>query len=198
MHNVYRLVLALGLGGVVKQASDSREKSWIRELLAFPFLGLQDIDWDRTKAYSAIHFGPIFLDCDTEEEREQLKQEIATELKMLEHSGETVVEDLFFREEVFHGDKVEEAPDIIYRTTDMKYQMHRYFEFGSNEVVTPRHNTGTGHHRMEGIFLATGPTIGEGRLSQADIIDVAPTILQLLDYPVPEDMDGRVMDEILA
>jgi arylsulfatase A-like enzyme len=30
------------------------------------------------------------------------------------------------------------------------------------------------------------------------LIDLAPTILQLLGEPIPEDMDGRVLSELLA
>jgi hypothetical protein len=32
----------------------------------------------------------------------------------------------------------------------------------------------------------------------ARIIDLAPTILYLLDVPVPEDMDGRVLEAIIS
>jgi len=30
------------------------------------------------------------------------------------------------------------------------------------------------------------------------IIDLAPTILALLGLPVPDDMDGRILEEFLA
>jgi arylsulfatase A-like enzyme len=46
--------------------------------------------------------------------------------------------------------------------------------------------------------LAEGPGVQAGKtLDGAKIIDVAPTILHLLGVPVPEDMDGRALVEIL-
>ena len=35
-------------------------------------------------------------------------------------------------------------------------------------------------------------------MSDARIIDLAPTILHILNVPVPEDMDGRVLTDALA
>ena len=31
----------------------------------------------------------------------------------------------------------------------------------------------------------------------ADLLDIAPTVLHLLGVPVPDDMDGRVLSELL-
>jgi len=37
-----------------------------------------------------------------------------------------------------------------------------------------------------------------GEISGARIIDLAPTILHLMNVPVPDDMDGRVLTEALV
>jgi arylsulfatase A-like enzyme len=48
---------------------------------------------------------------------------------------------------------------------------------------------------MDGIFAAAGPGIDQvGEISGADVMDVAPTALHLLGYPIPEDVDGGVLD----
>jgi predicted AlkP superfamily phosphohydrolase/phosphomutase/tetratricopeptide (TPR) repeat protein len=53
-------------------------------------------------------------------------------------------------------------------------------------------------HRPFGIFAAKGPTVKQGsRLYGASILDVTPTVLQLLGLPVAHDMPGRVLAEIL-
>jgi arylsulfatase A-like enzyme len=52
---------------------------------------------------------------------------------------------------------------------------------------------------MEGIFLAYGKAIRSGlRLSDAQIVDLAPTIMHLMGESVPDHMDGRVLGEILS
>lgn len=53
-----------------------------------------------------------------------------------------------------------------------------------------------GTHRPNGIIAAMGPGVSEGVRANAQIADCAPTILTLLDLPVPRDMDGRVLSEL--
>ena len=49
-------------------------------------------------------------------------------------------------------------------------------------------------HRDFGVFAISGPGIQENApLESISVLDVAPTVLQLFDLPVGEDMDGRVM-----
>ncbi|TWT47550.1 alkaline phosphatase family protein [Botrimarina hoheduenensis] len=53
-------------------------------------------------------------------------------------------------------------------------------------------------HRPFGVFAAQGPGIQEGsRLYGAGLLDIAPTVLQLLGLPAAYDMPGRVLAEIL-
>jgi arylsulfatase A-like enzyme len=57
----------------------------------------------------------------------------------------------------------------------------------------------TGTHRPHGIFHLQGEGIRDGaRIEGAQIVDVAPTLLYLLDVPVPLDMDGRVLSSALT
>ncbi len=51
---------------------------------------------------------------------------------------------------------------------------------------------------MNGVFLAYGPEVQPGvQVEDAQIVDLAPTILHLMGEPVPEHMDGGVLHEIL-
>ncbi|MFW6175468.1 MAG: DUF423 domain-containing protein, partial [Acidobacteriota bacterium] len=51
-------------------------------------------------------------------------------------------------------------------------------------------------HEPQGIFLAAGPHLERGRLDGASVLDVAPTLLHYLGFPVAQDMKGRVLEEI--
>jgi hypothetical protein len=49
-----------------------------------------------------------------------------------------------------------------------------------------------------GLLLVLGEGIRSGvRLGGASVLDVAPTLLYLLGLPVPRDMEGRVLTEML-
>lgn len=52
-------------------------------------------------------------------------------------------------------------------------------------------------HRLHGVLIAAGPGIRPGEVVGATIFDVAPTVLTLLGLPVPADMPGRVLEELL-
>jgi predicted AlkP superfamily phosphohydrolase/phosphomutase len=54
-----------------------------------------------------------------------------------------------------------------------------------------------GSHRHEGIVALAGESCRAGVALSASIEDVCPTILRLLDEPVPPGLDGRALDEAL-
>jgi hypothetical protein len=55
-----------------------------------------------------------------------------------------------------------------------------------------------GAHRFDGILFAAGDGIARsGRREGLRIEDLAPTIMYLLALPVPREMDGRVLDEVI-
>ena len=55
-----------------------------------------------------------------------------------------------------------------------------------------------GTHRLEGIFVASGPAVASGKKIRAHIADIAPTILAGIGERVPKDMDGQVIREVFS
>ena len=56
----------------------------------------------------------------------------------------------------------------------------------------------SGTHREQGIFLARGPAIRAGfEVDSASLLDIAPTILHLAGVPVPRDLEGDVIRDML-
>jgi hypothetical protein len=77
------------------------------------------------------------------------------------------------------------------------YITRQSYEVSRNRVVfdvPPTRETGC--HRMEGVLMASGVPIQRGAsIRNAQIADMAPTILYLLGCPVPSDFDGHVLTE---
>ena len=46
--------------------------------------------------------------------------------------------------------------------------------------------------------MMKGPGVKKNRQLDANIMDLAPTILHLFGLPIPEDMDGRVLEDALT
>jgi tetratricopeptide (TPR) repeat protein len=52
-------------------------------------------------------------------------------------------------------------------------------------------------HETQGIFLAAGPNIREGaQVAGASVMDITPTLLHYLGFPIGQDMDGKVLDNV--
>ncbi len=65
--------------------------------------------------------------------------------------------------------------------------------------ILRRISDGPGTHELAGVLLAFGSGVAAGRTGwTADLYDVAPTILVLLGLPLPSDMPGRPIDDLLA
>jgi predicted AlkP superfamily phosphohydrolase/phosphomutase len=126
--------------------------------------------------------------------------------------GSRIVEKVFKKEEIYHGQYTENAPDLFV----LPYMTYHNVGGLSDSLVKAgwkiddrktsfflskikRHlPTLSGNHRMEGVFIITGSNVKKGKRTNAEIIDLAPTILYSMSAPVPKDMDGKVLKNIFS
>ena len=148
------------------------------------------------------HVGGIHLNPDAPSNLvEQLRDQLMAELRDMRdpETGDSIFRRVATRSEIYDGPYTCTMPDII-TVADPQYSGSlRVSHFTT--MVTPRLNVEIpGAHRDNGIFLAAGPDIRHqsGEMSGLKIEDLAPTILHLLDCPVPERMDGRVLLEAMV
>jgi hypothetical protein len=105
---------------------------------------------------------------------------------------------VFCREDLYNGPMVQDAPDIAFLPADMRHLPLGNADFTSNKFMVDAFGI-SGCHRMNGVMIASGQEIKPGtRLELASIYDMAPTLLYLLDQNVPDDMDGRVLSEVIS
>ncbi len=84
------------------------------------------------------------------------------------------------REDVFHGEYLEEAPDVIALLDPDRQGIDRHRR-DLRPVGDSILETFSGVHAMEGIFAIAGRGVRPGvDLGERDITDVAPTLLALL------------------
>jgi predicted AlkP superfamily phosphohydrolase/phosphomutase len=201
----YRLSMALGLARLrLSGGFHSRQK--MQMLLDRFFLSLSNVDWSETKAYSRGNYGQIYVNLKGREphgcvqlgeEYEAVRNAIRNDLLAVEdpETGTGMFDKVYFREEIYHGPYVDEAPDIVFLPADMRNKALGTLDFTSNRFSFPVYGN-SGDHRMDGIFLGLGPAFREGaRLGPRSILDVAPTVLYLLGLKVPRAMDGKIMED---
>ena len=164
------------------------------------------IDWELTKAFalSGPFYGRIYLNCTARErkgivepgdQKEALRVEIADALLELRDpdTDAEVIKNVFRREDIYHGDMLDTMPDLVVEPAD-GYMITTAFRGDRLVEPVPRFMTGT--HRMNGILMLRGkPFLEDTQVQNAEIIDLAPTILYVMGVPIPTDTDGRVLLE---
>ncbi len=201
---VYNFLLAIGLGKL-RRTLDKRRGG--RGLLKRFFLSFSDVDWSRTRAYSIGYIGEVHINLKGREpqgivargvEYVQLRDALIRDLRELKlPDGSPLVEHLWKKEDIYSGAHLDAAPDILFLPKGLETIAFGDFEFGSNKILEPSYGVSSSH-RMNGIFIASGPGIRAGNtLEHARLTDLAPTILHLLGLPVPSDMDGHALTEIM-
>jgi predicted AlkP superfamily phosphohydrolase/phosphomutase len=202
---IYNVLMRFGLGALKREVVRGQGQGLLKTF----FLSFGDVDWPRTAAYSLGNVGQIRLNVRDREpdglvepgqQYETVRDEIIARLWELRdpETGEQVVQDVYRREEVYWGDQVEQAADIVFIPTRMEYFGFGEYEFGSNKIIESMKRGISGTHRPNGICLLWGGPVRAGvKVESARLYDLAPTILHLMGEPLPPDMDGRVLVEAL-
>jgi predicted AlkP superfamily phosphohydrolase/phosphomutase len=115
------------------------------------------------------------------------------------------------REEIYQGRMLEKAPDLVFQETPKYYVTKGNPDSTGLAPVTDIWSTSfSAYHRPEGILALRSPSLPAvppgsvrerlargGDFRDARILDVAPTLLALMAQTVPDEMDGRVLEEVL-
>ncbi|MFZ1947805.1 MAG: alkaline phosphatase family protein [bacterium] len=204
----YRMSMALGLARL-RLSGGFHSRQRMQMLLNAFFLSLDNVDWARTTAYSRGNYGQIYVNLKGRdpwgsvapgEEYDRVRDSIKRDLLAVTdpRTGGPMFERVHLREELYRGPYVDEAPDLVFLPKDMRYKALGTLDFTSNAFSFPVYGN-SGDHRLDGIFLGVGPSFRRGvKLDRLSIMDVAPTVLYLLDLGVPRQMDGGVMMDALA
>ena len=131
-----------------------------------------------------------------------LMDEITRELLALRRpdTGEPVVAEVVRSDDV-RPDRNPDTPDLLVR---VRQDVGRLWAAESERVGLiqlrpPKTYLRNGDHTPASRVWAAGPGVPAGReLSGADVLDIAPTILQLLGVDPPEELDGRALFEPAA
>jgi predicted AlkP superfamily phosphohydrolase/phosphomutase len=205
--NAFRLIKRLPLGRLRPARGASNDAGTSRLLSTF-FLSFDDVDWSRTLAFSKGNYGQIYINLKGREPRGAVEEKdydsvcrrIVERLSALRdpQTGQKWAGEVFRREEVYDGPRVIDAPDIAFLPRDMRYLPLGNADFTSNKFMVEAFGI-SGCHRMHGVMIGNSDAVKAGaRLEAARIYDVAPTLLYLMGEPVPDDMDGRVLTEIIS
>ena len=166
------------------------------------------LDWSRTRAYFQPGTYGVRVNLRGREpegvvepgaEFEALRKELTERMTGMRDpsSGRRVVDIALRAEDLYDGEQLRFAPDIVLRP-DPEHGYHLVPGDPGADSLTSLDPKTRGSHRPTGIFLARGPGVERGNAGRVDMTDVAPTIMRLLGLAGHDDLDGRVVKGIVA
>ncbi|HEY4687866.1 MAG TPA: sulfate adenylyltransferase [Anaerolineae bacterium] len=163
-----------------------------------------EVDWSKTKAWgSGGYYARIFMNVEGREPQGIIKpQDYERERDMLKQRIEAIPDDkgnplptIAFKPEDVYVEVKNIAPDLIVYFGDLYWR--GVGSFGHGGIHTFENDTGPddANHARDGIFIMSDPkrSWGGKELIDLEIMDVAPTILDLMGLPVPRGMRGKVI-----
>jgi predicted AlkP superfamily phosphohydrolase/phosphomutase len=166
-----------------------------------------NVNWSHTKAY-ALGLGQIYLNLrgrekfgilDPGPESDRLFEDIRQKLEAVRDpdTQQLVVQKVYLGREIFHGPRMPEAPDLQVNFRD-GYRTSWQTSLGAipSGIVVANMKKWSGDHCASdpsdtlGIFLSNRSV----KADQPSILDVAPTVLKLLEVASPGQLDGQPVE----
>jgi predicted AlkP superfamily phosphohydrolase/phosphomutase len=130
------------------------------------------------------------------EEYSKLQDEIVTKLRELKdpETGESIIADVYKRDDIYHGDYLKNAPDLVVGFNE-GYRVSWQTTLGGipKDIVEKNMKKWSGDHCAYDYKSTAGVLLVNKKIQTADpqIIDIAPTVYRLLSVPAPSNVDGK-------
>lgn len=159
------------------------------------------VDWENTTAWSwGGYYGRLFINVKDREPQgivpksdyESVRDDLIARIEAItDHEGRRMNSQVLRPQDIYSGPHVDEAPDLMIYLDELNWRLgqdvgndtHYSFdtEIGPDDSV----------HDFHGMIAGRLP--GERQLAireDAHIMDVAPTVLEILGEPIPDHMEG--------
>jgi len=188
--------------GYMSVAGQSQEKN-LQDLFGRGKF-FEGVDWSKTRAY-AVGLGQIYFNLkgreakgivSAGEEYRQLQDEIREKLLPLSdpETGERIFADVYERDDIYKGEYIQMAPDLQVGFLD-GYRVGWQDTLGTirRGVVENNNKKWSGDHCATATEISHGVFFCNRRIatSEPHIMDLAPSILKLLETEIPSDYDGK-------
>lgn len=161
-------------------------------------------DWSKTKLY-AMGLGQIYVNLQNREkygivapgeEYSKLQDELIAKLREFKdpETGESIIADVYKRDDIYHGDYIGNAPDLVVGFNE-GYRVSWQTTLGGipKDLVEKNMKKWSGDHCAYDYKSTAGVLLINKKIQNPDpkIIDIAPTVYRLLKVPPPPNVDGK-------
>jgi predicted AlkP superfamily phosphohydrolase/phosphomutase len=158
------------------------------------------VDWERTTAWGeGGYYCRLFLNVKGREPQgtvdpadyETLRHELKAKLEALgDHEGRPIGTQAHTPESLYSELKGV-PPDLLVYFGDLHWRSVGRVGTGAVHVFENDTGPDDANHAHEGLYLLAADGVPAGPGPERSILDVAPTLLELLGEPVPADMEGQ-------
>jgi predicted AlkP superfamily phosphohydrolase/phosphomutase len=162
-----------------------------------------EVDWAKTRAWgSGGYYGRVFLNVAGREpygiipqaDYERVRDELAQALESIPAPDGRNIGTVAFRAEKIYKEVKGIPPDLVVYFGNLDWRA--VGSLGLSDIYTFENDTGPddANHAQQGMYILHDPANqAGGKRLDAQIMDIAPTVLDLMGLPVPRDMNGNVI-----
>lgn len=162
-----------------------------------------DIDWSKTKAWATGYAGVIYLNVKGREpegvidpkDYNKFLDELAEKLKAIpDEKGRTLDTEVYKRKDIHSGEYARFGPDLFVCFNKYHLATSELIGYNSTHSYDIPAGSDYGVHGPYGFFVFCDLAIAQkGKMQEVDLLDIAPTVLDLFQIPVPPNMEGEIL-----
>ena len=161
------------------------------------------VDWSKTKAWATGYTGQIYLNVKGREPQgivdpdgyDSLLDELADKLIQIpDEQGNPLETQIFKRKEIHSGPFAEYGPDLFILFDECRWNVSEMVGHGQGNIYSFDMPLGPddGADGLYGYFCIAGPGVpASGEHIGATLLHVAPTVLDVMDLEIPQEMEGK-------
>ena len=158
------------------------------------------VDWSQTTAWAwGGYYSRIFLNVAGREpqgiippdEYESMRDDLIRRLMQITDDRGRIMDTKALRpQELFNGPHVDEAPDLLVYFDDLYWRAGQHLGNDSLYSFDTEIGPDDAVHDYDGIFVLSLPGEQRGQKVRLQLMDVAPTVLKLLNVEIPASFEG--------
>jgi predicted AlkP superfamily phosphohydrolase/phosphomutase len=161
-----------------------------------------EIDWTRTKAWAwGGYYARVFLNVQgrepqgiiAPEDYEKERDDLATRIQAIRGPRGESWETKIIRPQEYYDVLEGDYPDLMVYFDDLYWRSAGTLGHGTKYLAENDTGPDDAVHAQEGIYILHDPKRAFPKKLHANILDIAPTVLDVMGIPVPEDMKGRII-----
>ncbi len=163
--------------------------------------GELNVDWSKTKAWSTGSTGQLYLNVKGRETQgvveadgsDKLLDELAEKLQAIpDENGQKLSTQIFKRDDIQFGPYVKYGPDMFIYFDECRFTTSDLVGYGKGKVYSADTPKGPDYaaHSPYGYFCMAGSRIpAKGKISGISLLNIAPTVLDVIGLPIPREME---------